>query len=78
MSVAQWLVSSAGSNAVTETSKVRYCFDSDAYARVDLCDVPVQDGDTALLVACAAGQLEVAQWLVSSAGSDVVTDRRHV
>jgi hypothetical protein len=50
----------------------------DAYARVYLCDVPMQIGSAALMAACAGGHLEVAQWLVSSAGSNAVTERNDV
>jgi hypothetical protein len=39
------------------------------------CD---QDGDTALLVACRFGQLDVAKWLVTHAGSDVRAKRKNV
>jgi hypothetical protein len=38
----------------------------------------MQDGDTALLAACANGNLEVAQWLVSSAGSSAVSEKNNV
>jgi hypothetical protein len=38
----------------------------------------VQDGYTALLIACRNGYLAVAQWLVSSAGSSAVTERNNV
>ncbi len=37
-----------------------------------------QDGNTALLLACLSGRLNVAQWLVSSAGSNAVTERDNV
>ncbi len=37
-----------------------------------------QDGNTALLVACWSGHLEVVQWLVSSAGSNAATERDNV
>jgi hypothetical protein len=38
----------------------------------------VQDGNTPLLLACERGHLEVAQWLVSSAGSNAATERNEV
>jgi hypothetical protein len=47
-------------------------------ADTSLSCVSVQDGDTALLLACSNGNLEVAQWLVSSAGSSAVTERNNV
>jgi hypothetical protein len=40
--------------------------------------VCVQWGCTTLLYACAGGHLEVAQWLVSSAGSNAATERDEV
>ncbi len=42
------------------------------------CGACVQDGSTALLTACANGHVEVAQWLVSSAGSNPVTEMTNV
>jgi hypothetical protein len=37
-----------------------------------------QDGDTALLLACATGHIEVARWLVAVARSDVQSERDNV
>lgn len=51
------------------------CPMSDADTTRGVC---VQNGDTALLYACWSGHLEVAQWLVSSAGSSAVTERNMV
>ncbi len=39
---------------------------------VSCCD---QGGNTALLVACASGRLDVARWLVTDAGSDARSER---
>jgi hypothetical protein len=47
-------------------------------ADADACVVFVQLGYTALRYACAEGRLEVAQWLVSSAGSNAATERDSV
>jgi ankyrin repeat protein len=43
-----------------------------------VCGVCEQYGNTALLLACDNGHLEVAQWLVSSAGSNAVSERNDV
>jgi hypothetical protein len=43
-----------------------------------VCVVPTQAGATALLIACRNGHLEVARWLVSSAGSNAATERDSV
>jgi ankyrin repeat protein len=43
-----------------------------------VCGVCEQDGRTALLCACAHGRLDVAQWLVTSGGSDARSERNNV
>jgi hypothetical protein len=43
-----------------------------------VCIVPVQLGDTALLLACENGRLDVAKWLVAEAGSNPSTERNNV
>jgi hypothetical protein len=85
LDVAQWLVASAGSDARSERSNVgRRCV---VLVCCDQCGNPrgsgvwyvcKQDGHTALLFACANGRLDVAQWLVSSAGSDARSERSNV
>ncbi len=37
-----------------------------------------QDGDSALLLACWHGHIDVARWLVSEAGSDGRSERNNV
>ncbi len=84
--VVQWLVTSAGSDARSERSNVRrlrrcHCklLDGDPVVAllywVCFCE---QDGRTALLCACASGRLDVAQWLVTSGGSDARSERNNV
>lgn len=38
----------------------------------------VQDGDTALLLACANGHMDVVKWLVTEAGSNAALERNNV
>jgi hypothetical protein len=40
--------------------------------------VVYQNGDTALLLACYSGQLAVARWLVTNAGSNARSERNNV
>jgi ankyrin repeat protein len=40
--------------------------------------VVAQVGHTALLVACAAGQIDVVRWLVTEGGSDARSERDKV
>jgi hypothetical protein len=54
------------------------CAAINAVIRAGVCYVRKQDGHTALLFACANGRLDVAQWLVSSAGSDARSERSDV
>jgi ankyrin repeat protein len=87
VNVVQWLVTTAGSNARSERSNVsRLCRCRyellDVIIRLELCrtvcGVCEQDGRTALLCACANGHLDVAQWLVTSGGSDARSERNNV
>jgi hypothetical protein len=91
LAVAQWLVSSAGSNATTEKNTVcpfagavitgPACIS--AHDMVEIrgalaCGVDVvQGGDSALLLACSNGRLDVARWLVSL-GLDARLDHNNV
>jgi ankyrin repeat protein len=82
--VARWLVSEAGSDARSERDHV--CRRDDAaYSSVDFVsecgardDVLSQDGNSALLLASCDGHIDVAQWLVSEAGSDAPSERANV
>jgi ankyrin repeat protein len=79
LEVVKWLVSSAGSNAATERDDVRMLRRLLlALTPASVYGVCVQLGYTALLRACENGHLDVAQWLVSSAGSNAVTERSKV
>ncbi len=80
LEVVQWLVSSAGSSAATERNDVCGLHWDCAVCCADArtCGICVQSGRTALLCACEKGHLEVAQWLVSSAGSSAATERNNV
>jgi hypothetical protein len=71
LEVAQWLVSSAGSNAVTERNDVRpmpWVGLLMVLMLLSICFAHWQDGKTALQLSCWNGHLEVAQWLVTVAG----------
>ena len=91
LEVAQWLVSSAGSNAATERNEVcpfagavitgPACMSAPDVVEVRgslVCVVDVvQFGDSALLLACSNGRLDVARWLVSL-GLDARLDHNNV
>ncbi len=91
LEIAQWLVSSAGSNATTEQNAVcpfagavipgSACMSAPNVGEVKdlrVCDVDVaQRGDSALLLACSNGHLDVARWLVSL-GLDARLDHNNV
>ncbi len=81
--VARWLVSEAGSDARSERNNVSCCDDaacgcvvvSDCGVRGDVVS---QNGETALLLACQNGHIDVARWLVSEAGSDARLEQKNV
>jgi hypothetical protein len=80
--VARWLVSEAGSDARSERNNVGRCGDAACDCVVD-CDCGVRDvlsqrGNTALLLACLSGRIDLVRWLVFEAGSDARSERNEV
>jgi hypothetical protein len=90
LAVAQWLVTSAHSDAASERDRVSLLLLSPSLHVPALFVLTVavllrgdasrcgQGGATALLTACRHGHLDVVQWLVTEAGSDAASERNNV
>jgi hypothetical protein len=78
----RWLVFEAGSDARSERNNVGRCDDAACGCVIDchfgVRDVLSQRGNTALLLACCNGHLDVARWLVEEAGSDARSEEDEV
>jgi ankyrin repeat protein len=84
LNVAQWLVTSTGTDARSENvgrvcaAVVSFFGRGDDLHGSAVCCVRGQTGHTALLLASALGHIDVVQWLVTSAGSDARSERSNV
>jgi hypothetical protein len=75
----EWLVTQASCDARSERDNVRAMWSAFAVALVTHASwLAMQDGCSALLLACKHGRVDVAQWLVANAGSDAASERDKV